>query len=247
MNKADLPFIRTRLGLRRIAMFVLTLLAMALAIASPALGQTSQELGQESESGDVDATSDVASGGDYAQQCAAPLQFGNTGSLQNAQGFFVATPSDAQYSPRIVIDDVDFEGSSFEFAPEVGLTCDQAVQQAAAASSDSSSDGCSWTWDGGWWCLWSDGSWWLWDDGSWTSWDTGWWYPAASDGWWYWDSSGWWWWDGYSWGYYGWSPVSKVATGALDATRGSLPLLTLGALALIGTASIAFRRNWRRD
>jgi hypothetical protein len=89
-------------------------------------GDVSQEIGQESESGDVNITSDVSSSGDYAIQCVAPLQFGNTGNLQNGQGVL-------QYFSDA--DDIEFEGSSFEFSPSVETTCDQAVQQSAAASS----------------------------------------------------------------------------------------------------------------
>ena len=36
---------------------------------------------------------------------------------------------------QLLADDVEFEGSSFEFAPEQAVQCDQAVEQAAAASS----------------------------------------------------------------------------------------------------------------
>ncbi len=86
----------------------------------------SNEIGQESESGDVSIGFSVDSSGDYAQQCIAPLQFGNTGNLQNAQGF-------AQYNSEV--DDIEFGGSSFEFSPELAVSCDQAVQQSAAASS----------------------------------------------------------------------------------------------------------------
>src|SRR3982751_3741774 len=37
--------------------------------------------------GDVTLTTDVSSSGNNSNQCVAPLQFGNTGTLQNAQGF----------------------------------------------------------------------------------------------------------------------------------------------------------------
>ncbi len=103
------------------------MLAMMALAAAPALAQDiSQDLGQEAESGDVDISFEVSSTGDFAQQCVAPLQFGNTGNLQNAQGF-VQSNSDA--------DDIEFDGSSFEFSPELEVSCDQTVQQAAAASS----------------------------------------------------------------------------------------------------------------
>jgi LPXTG-motif cell wall-anchored protein len=42
------------------------------------------------------------------------------------------------------------------------------------------------------------------------------------------------------------STACNVAAGTLDAARGTMPLVTLGALTLIGTAGILIRRN-RRD
>ncbi len=83
-------------------------------------GVSSLELGQESESGDVDLSFEVSSSGDFASQCVAPLQFGNSGNLQNSQGF-VQFGSD--------FDDAEFEGSSFEFSPSVETVCDQTVEQ----------------------------------------------------------------------------------------------------------------------
>jgi len=44
-----------------------------------------------------------------------------------------------------------------------------------------------------------------------------------------------------------WTPASSTATGVLEAARGTLPLVTLGALALISTAGIAIRRNRRHN
>ncbi len=89
-------------------------------------GEFGQAIGQESESGDVAIESSVSSEGDYSMQCVAPLQFGNSGNLQSAQGF-------SQFGSDA--DDLDAEGSSFEFAPAIETTCDQAVQQSSAASS----------------------------------------------------------------------------------------------------------------
>ena len=48
----------------------------------------------------------------------------NTGNVQNAQGFL-------QYASTS--DDIEFEGSSMTFAPTLTNTCNQAVQQSAAA------------------------------------------------------------------------------------------------------------------
>lgn len=113
-------------------MLLAVMLALALAAAIPAAAQVvSQEIGQETESGEISLDFSVTGTGDYNSTCVAPLQFGNTANLQNAQGF-------AQYSSDI---DGDFEagGSEFVFEPSIDITCDQAVQQSAAASSTGSS------------------------------------------------------------------------------------------------------------
>ena len=92
----------------------------------------------------------LAASGDNSNQCVAPLQFGNTGNLQNAQGFAVfGSPFfnnnndgrffhhrffplfDGFFNPGF--SDVEFEGSTFEFTPTLTNTCDQSVEQAAAA------------------------------------------------------------------------------------------------------------------
>ena len=146
--------------------------------------------------------------------------------------------------------DLDLEdiGSTIELSPEQRVECNQAVNQAATASDTSDAGYCTWYWDAGWWCYWStDGSWWYQDYyGSYTAYDAGWWYW---DGYYYWWSDGysWWWTDGYYWYLDYYSTAGNVAAGILDAARGTLPLVTLGALTLIGTAGIVIRRNRRRD
>jgi hypothetical protein len=87
----------------------------------------SQEFSQETEeTGNVDLNSEIINTGDNSSQCVAPMQFGNTGNLQNQQGFL-------QYGSNA--DDIEFGGSQFVFAPQQGVQCDQSVQQAASASS----------------------------------------------------------------------------------------------------------------
>jgi hypothetical protein len=103
------------------------MLALALAAAVPAVAQVGQELGQDTSSGDVAVEFSVSGEGDYSSVCAAPLQFGNTANLQNAQGFLQYSVDDAS--------DLEGEGSSFVFEPAIETTCDQAVQQSSAASS----------------------------------------------------------------------------------------------------------------
>ncbi len=112
-------------------MMLAAMLALVLALAIPATAQVVVNgIGQESESGDLNIEGSVSSSGDFAQQCVAPLQFGNTGNTQNAQGF-------AQYDSTV--DDVEFSGNETGFftgpGAELSFSCDQAVQQSAAASS----------------------------------------------------------------------------------------------------------------
>lgn len=106
------------------------MLVLALAAAVPAVAQVSQEVGQDTSSGDVSVDFSVSSSGDYASTCAAPLQFGNTANLQNGQAFLQYAVEDSG--------DLGAEGSTFTFEPSITTTCDQAVQQSAAASSTGS-------------------------------------------------------------------------------------------------------------
>jgi hypothetical protein len=101
------------------------------------------------ETGDVALDTSIVNTGDNSNQCVAPLQFGNTGNLQNEQGFVSLGSSsngffdddddngffDFNNDFDTNLDDVEFEGSTFEFAPEQAVQCDQAVEQAAASSS----------------------------------------------------------------------------------------------------------------
>jgi hypothetical protein len=78
------------------------------------------------ETGDVTLDTSIVSTGDNSNQTAAPLEFGNTGNFQNAQGF-VQVDSSA--------DDIEFEGGSFEFSPTQGVDSNQGVSQSAGSSS----------------------------------------------------------------------------------------------------------------
>ena len=99
-------------------------------------GGVSQEFEQETdETGDVTLDTSVSGSGDNSNQCVAPLQFGNTGNLQNAQSFL-------QYDSEA--DDIEFEGGSLTFTPEQNVECDQKVQQAASASGGSGGSGKKW-------------------------------------------------------------------------------------------------------
>jgi hypothetical protein len=107
-------------------------------------GGFEQETG---ETGDVNNTLRVANTGNNSNQCVAPTQFGNTGNLQNAQGFSsFGSPSRNGFDNDIFdnngffngfdgnIDDVEFEAPEFTFNPEQSVNCNQAVEQSAAAS-----------------------------------------------------------------------------------------------------------------
>ena len=123
------------------------------------------EFNQEAENtGNVTISTAVSQTGNNSNQCVAPLQFGNTGNVQNAQGFVQSgTPffnnnegrngffRDGVFFPEgrdrffrdgflfpndgfvSNVGDVEFEGSSMTFTPTLTNTCNQSVEQAAAA------------------------------------------------------------------------------------------------------------------
>jgi hypothetical protein len=106
-------------------MMLATMLALVLLAAIPAIAQVSEEFGQELEdTGSVTTSTTVTGSGNNSDQCVAPEQFGNTGNVQNAQGFL-------QYGSTS--GDIEFGGGSMSFTPTLTNTCKQQVQQAAAA------------------------------------------------------------------------------------------------------------------
>jgi hypothetical protein len=115
-------------------MMVLAMVALVLTAAIPAIAQVQQGLGQESQTGNITANFTANQSGNNSSQCVTPLQFGNSGSLQNAQGVL-------QYSSQTngPFGDIQQEGSTFTFNPTLNATCNQAVQQSAAASSPATS------------------------------------------------------------------------------------------------------------
>jgi hypothetical protein len=106
-------------------MMVAAMLALVLVVAAPAIAQVTNAVGQESESGDVSLNFTATQSGNDSNQCVTPLQFGNTGSLQNGQAVL-------QYGSDS--GDIGLGGSTFEFSPSLTANCSQAVQQSAAAS-----------------------------------------------------------------------------------------------------------------
>ena len=132
-------------------MMLAVMLVMVLVVAIPAIAQVGQELGNEDETGNVDLSFSVQSTGNNSNQCVTPLQFGNTGSNQNAQGFTsFGTPfnnnngffdndgvfhNDGLFHNHGFFDngnDVEFEGSTFTFAPVLNASCNQSVQQSSS-------------------------------------------------------------------------------------------------------------------
>ena len=107
-------------------MILAAMLALVLAVAAPAIAQVANGAANENESGNVTDSFSVQSTGNSSNQCVTPLQFGNTGSNQNAQGFI-------QYASEA--DDLSGGGSAFTFAPVEVAPCTQQVQQSSAASS----------------------------------------------------------------------------------------------------------------
>ena len=106
-------------------MMLAAMLALVLAIAVPALAQVQHAIGQEDETGNVDLTFTATQSGNNSSQCVTPLQFGNTGSLQNGQAILQYDSTSGKLSEG---------GSTFTFSPTLTATCDQKVQQSSAAS-----------------------------------------------------------------------------------------------------------------
>jgi hypothetical protein len=103
------------------------LLALALAVAIPAIAQVGGGGGNEAESGGVEGAFDVENTGDYAHQCTPALQFGNTGNFNNTQVF-------QQYKSEA--DDFEAGGIEFVVEPSTEVECERTIQQSAAASAD---------------------------------------------------------------------------------------------------------------
>jgi hypothetical protein len=110
-------------------MLLAALLAMLIVAAVPAIAQIGQEAEQETESGEVDQSFEVAGSGDNSNQCANIQGVANTGNAQNQIDLI-------QYGSEA--DDFEFDevGSSLDVSPENSTTCDQQVNQAASASGD---------------------------------------------------------------------------------------------------------------
>jgi hypothetical protein len=108
-------------------MFIVAMLAVLALVAAPVIAQVALELGDtENESGEIETENAFEIEGNNNNACLGQQQFGQTGNFTNQQGAL-------QYAS--VVDDLGFAGPEIEFAPESETACEQAVQQAAAASS----------------------------------------------------------------------------------------------------------------
>ena len=107
-------------------MILVAMLALAVALAVPAIAQVGLEAGNEAESEEVATEFSVSNEGDYASQCVPALQFGNSGNFNN-------TPTFLQYASEA--DDFEPGGIEFSVEPEMAVDCSHTVQQSSAASS----------------------------------------------------------------------------------------------------------------
>jgi hypothetical protein len=108
-------------------MLLAAMLAMVLVAAAPIIAQEVGFDDQELESGSYESETSISIEGNNNSQCAGLLQFGQTGNFAEQQGT-------TQYDlpPEF---EQEFTGSEYEFAPANETACEQAVQQAASASS----------------------------------------------------------------------------------------------------------------
>ncbi len=108
-------------------MLLAALLAMLIVAAVPAIAQIGQEAEQETESGEVDQSFEVAGSGDNSNQCANIQGVGQTGNVQNQTNLI-------QYGSEA--DDFEFDevGSTITTSPANTATCDSQVNQAASAA-----------------------------------------------------------------------------------------------------------------
>jgi len=109
-------------------MMLVAILALALGVVIPAIAQVTNELGQESESEDIETNFSVSNEGDYASQCTPALQFGNTGNFNNGSSF-------VQYDSPGGLDNFEPGGIEFAIEPEISTECSSTIQQSSAASS----------------------------------------------------------------------------------------------------------------
>ena len=107
-------------------MLLAALLAMLVVAAIPAMAQVEHDFEQETESGDVDQSFPVSSEGSNGNQCVNASGVANTVNLQTQSGSI-------QYASDIEDFEQDEIGSDLSVNGSSEVTCDQQVNQAAAA------------------------------------------------------------------------------------------------------------------
>ncbi|CAA9443836.1 MAG: hypothetical protein AVDCRST_MAG28-777 [uncultured Rubrobacteraceae bacterium] len=107
-------------------MMLAALLAMLVVAAVPALAQVGQDFEQETESGDVEQSFTITSEGSNGNQCVNANGTVNTGNLQTQSGSIQYASDVEEFEQDEIGSDLSVNGSS-------EVTCDQQVNQAAAA------------------------------------------------------------------------------------------------------------------
>ncbi len=111
--------------MRRI-MVVLSLVAIVVVAAAPAVAQVSQGFSEEDvESGGVSPVTEITNSGNNVNLCPTVHQSANSGNVQNEQGV-------VQYETGV--DDIEFEGSTITFEVAAEGECTQTIEQAASAA-----------------------------------------------------------------------------------------------------------------
>ncbi len=107
-------------------MMLVALLAMLVIAAIPAIAQVEQGFEQETESGEVEQSFEISSEGSNGNQCVNVNGTANTGNLQTQTGSI-------QYASDIEEFEQDEIGDTLTVTGDSTVTCDQQVNQAAAA------------------------------------------------------------------------------------------------------------------
>jgi hypothetical protein len=105
-------------------MWLAAFLAMVIVAAVPTIAQVEQSNEQDVESGDASQTFTVTGGGDNSSSCQGIQGVSNTGNAVNNTGVLQYASDGA----------VETSGGNFEISPSTKTTCDQKVNQSAAAS-----------------------------------------------------------------------------------------------------------------
>lgn len=107
-------------------MLLAALLAMVVIAAVPAIAQVEQDLDQDTDSGDVDQEFTITGEGSNGNSCVGVTGLANTGNNQSQTGTI-------QYDSDIDEIEIEDSGNELSVTGSSEVTCDQQVNQAAAA------------------------------------------------------------------------------------------------------------------